>query len=356
MTRADRLAERLAGEGLDLLLVTDLTNLRYLTGFTGSNGMAVVGADHRRFVTDFRYVEQAAAEVPGFDREEGPRDFVTALGKGWPEGALRVGFEDHKVSVRQHARLLEIVPEPVELVAAGALVEGLRAVKEPEEIAAIEAAAKLADAALTAILERGIVGREEREVALELEIEMRRLGAESAAFDSIVASAEHGARPHAEPRPVAIAADTLVTIDWGARLDGYHSDCTRTFATGEVSDELAEIYALVERAQAEALAAVRPGPTGAELDSIARDLITAEGHGTHFGHGLGHGIGLEVHEAPTLSQARGQDPLVAGHVVTVEPGIYVPELGGVRIEDLVIVTAGGHSVASGLNKNLQTIK
>jgi Xaa-Pro aminopeptidase len=355
MSRADRLTELLDREGLDLLLVTDLTNLRYLTGFTGTNGMAVVGREHRRFVTDFRYVEQAAAQVTEFDREEGPRDFVTALGGGWPEGAKRVGFEDHKVSIRQHARIREVMPAGIELVPAGALVEELRAVKEAQELDAIRAASQLADAALTTILERGVVGRPEREIALELEHEMRRQGADEPSFASIVASAERGARPHAGASGEPIPAGTLLTIDWGAKLDGYCSDCTRTFATGEVSDELAEIYALTQRAQQAALDAVAPGPTGAEVDRIARDIISAEGHGEHFGHGLGHGVGLEVHEGPTLSAQRGDDALVSGHVVTVEPGIYIPGVGGVRIEDLAFVTVDGHDVATGLSKDLQII-
>jgi Xaa-Pro aminopeptidase len=354
VTRADRLADLLPEAGVDALLVTNLVNVRYLTGFTGSNGFAVVGPDLRRFVTDFRYVTQAAEQVDGFDREQGPRELQGALSEGWPEGGLRLGFEEHAVTVKAERRLRELLPDRVELVPAGSLVENLRAIKEPAELEAIGAAAALADEALEAVLAGGLVGRSEREVAIALEFEQRRRGAEEVSFAPIVASAEHGARPHAEPRDVAIAAGTLVTIDWGARLDGYCSDCTRTFATGPLGDELSAIYALVEEAQAAALAAVRPGPTGSELDAVARDIIESAGHGEHFGHGLGHGLGLDVHEAPTLSRA-GETALVAGHVVTVEPGVYVPGLAGVRIEDLVAVEAGGARVFSGLPKSLQTI-
>jgi len=353
VSRADRVADALAGRELDLLLVTNLVNVRYLTGFTGSNGMAIVGSDVRRFITDFRYVEQAAIEVQGFDREQGPQDFVGALGDGWPEGELRLGFEDDHVSVRRHARLREVIPDRIELAAAGGLVEAHRAVKEPEEVERIAAAAALADEVYGWLREQGLVGRTEREVALALENEMRRRGAEPA-FDSIVASSERGALPHAQPADVPIAPGTLVTLDIGARLDGYHSDCTRTWATGELPDDLAEAYELVLRAQQTALAAVRPGPEGREIDAVARDIIEAAGHGEHFGHGLGHGVGLEIHEGPRLART-GDTPLAAGNVVTVEPGVYLPGRGGVRIEDLVVVTDDGHRVLSGTTKGLVTV-
>ena len=353
MSRADRVADALAQRELDLLLVTNLVNVRYLTGFTGSNAMAIVGRDVRRFITDFRYVEQAAEQVEGFDREQGPQDFVTALGEGWPEGELRVGFEDQHVSVRTHGRLREVVPERIELVAAGGIVEALRAVKEPGEVERIAAAAALTDEIYGWLREQGLVGRTEREVALALENEMRRRGAEPA-FDSIVASSERGALPHAEPTDAPIARGTLVTLDIGARLDGYHSDCTRTWATGELPDDLAEAYALVQRAQQTALEAVRPGPEGREIDAVARDIIESAGHGEHFGHGLGHGVGLEIHEAPRL--ARTADARLAeGNVVTVEPGVYLPGRGGVRIEDLVVVTGDGRRVLSGTTKDLVAV-
>jgi Xaa-Pro aminopeptidase len=183
---------------------------------------------------------------------------------------------------------------------------------------------------------------------------MVELGAEGPSFGSIVASGPRGALPHAVPSDEPIAADTLVTLDIGARLDGYCSDCTRTWATGELPDELAEAYALVERAQAAALAAVRPGPLGRDVDAVAREIIDAAGHAEHFGHGLGHGVGLEVHEAPRLART-GDAPLAAGNVVTVEPGVYLPGRGGVRIEDLVVVTEEGHDVLSGTSKALTRV-
>jgi Xaa-Pro aminopeptidase len=354
VSRADRVAARLAERELDLLLVTDRTNVRYLTGFTGSNGMAVLGADVRRFVTDFRYVEQARAQVAGFDRELAPSEFLAALAAGWPDGPLRVGFEDDHVTVRRHGRLAAIVPDRIELVAAGGLVEAERAIKEPGEVDRIRAAAALADEVYAWLREQGLVGRTERAVATALEHRMRELGADGPSFASIVASGERGALPHAVPADAEIAAGTLVTLDIGARLDGYCSDCTRTWATGELPDDLAEAYALVQRAQAESLAAVRPGPTGQAVDAVARDIIDAAGHGEHFGHGLGHGVGLEVHEAPRLGRTADK-PLEAGHVVTVEPGVYLPGRGGVRIEDLVAVTEAGHDVLSGTGKHLLTV-
>jgi Xaa-Pro aminopeptidase len=350
--RPDRIAARLAERELDLLLVTDLVNLRYLTGFTGSNGMAVVGPELRRFITDFRYVEQAASEVPDFDRERGPQDFITALSDGWPgAGRLRLGFDDQHVSVKTHARLRSILPDRVELVPAGGVVEAERAVKDGDEIARIRAAAALCDEVYEWVRSRGIVGRTEREVAFALEHEMRLRGATDPSFPSIVASGPRGALPHASPGDDAIKRGTLVTFDLGVRLDGYCSDCTRTWATGELPDDLAEAYDLVLRAQIAALDAVRPGPEGREVDAVARDMITEAGHGEHFGHGLGHGVGMEVHEAPRLSRT-GADPLAPGNVVTVEPGVYLPGRGGVRIEDLVVVTEAGRDVLTGTSKEL----
>jgi Xaa-Pro aminopeptidase len=353
VSRADRVAGRL--EELDALLVTEPANLRYLTGFTGSNGFAVVGPDVRRFVTDFRYVEQAQAQVPPeFDRQQGPQELLGALKDGW-QGEVRLGFDDGHVSVRMHRRLRELLPGSVELVPAAGVVEGVRAVKERDEVRRIAAAASLVDDIYTWLLSFGLVGRTERDVAVALEHEMRLRGASGPSFDSIVASAEYGALPHATPRDVPIARDTLVTLDIGAVLDGYCSDCTRTWATGAVPDALAAAYALVLRAQVTALDAVRPGPTGREIDAIARDIITAAGHGEHFGHGLGHGVGLATHEAPRLART-AETRLVAGHVVTVEPGVYLPGVGGVRIEDLVVVTDDGRDVLSKTTKELLTVE
>ena len=353
-SRADRVSARLAAAGVDALLVADPIDLRYLTGFSGSNGLAVVGPDVRRFVTDFRYVEQARAEVVDFARERAAGSLYETLAGGWPEGGARLGFDDAQLSVRARARLAELLRGRVELVAVSGLVAAERAVKEPGEIERIRAAAALVDEVYGRVLERGLVGRRERDVAVELEHDMRRLGASGASFPSIVASGPHGALPHAQPRDVAIERDTLVTIDIGARLDGYCSDCTRSYATGAPPEDLAAAYALVLRAQEAALAAVAPGPLGRDVDAVAREIIAAAGHGEHFGHGLGHGVGLAGHEAPRLARS-GDEPLVAGHVVTVEPGVYLPGRGGVRIEDLVVVTADGHELLSHADKQLAIV-
>jgi Xaa-Pro aminopeptidase len=354
--RAGRLETLVAERELDALLVTDLVNVRWLTGFAGSSAAALVGEGLRRFVTDFRYLTQAAEQIgPEWGREIAS-DLLERVAEGLPRGgALRLGFDDAHLTVKQHARLAGLVPDAVELVAAGGIVEELRAVKDAGELDAIRAAARLADAALEEVLEGGLAGRTERDVALELEIAMRRRGAEAASFAPIVAAGGHGALPHAVPRDVEIPAGTLVVVDWGAQLDGYASDCTRTFATGPLDPRDRDVYDLVLRAQEAALEAVRPGPTGREVDAVARAIIDGAGHAEHFGHGLGHGVGLEVHEGPRLSK-QGKDPLVAGHVVTVEPGVYVPGQVGVRIEDLVAVTEDGHEVLSGLPKALRVVE
>ncbi len=353
--RADRLAAVAADRELDAVLVTDLVNLRYVTGFTGSNGLALVGPGTRRFVTDFRYLLQSAEQLVGEWEREIATDVLARAAETLPgDRPFRLGFDDAALSVREHARLAGMVGDQVELVAAGGAVEDLRARKEPEELDRLRAAAALADRALEDVLTRGLAGRTERDVALDLDLTMRRMGAEAVSFDPIVAAGPHGALPHASPREEVIPEHTLVVVDWGCQLDGYASDCTRTFATGRLDPRDAEVYATVLRAQEAALEAVRPGPTGREVDAVARGIIDMAGHAEHFGHGLGHGVGLAVHEGPRLSK-QGETALEAGHVVTVEPGIYVPGRIGVRIEDLVVVTADGHEVLSGLSKELRTV-
>ena len=355
MTRADRLVALLDEREVDALLVTNLVNVRWLTGYTGSNGVALVGVgDLRCFVTDFRYVTQASQQVHGFERRIGEQDLLEDAIAALPAGDVRLGVEDQHMSVRTFDRLREALPASVELVPAGGGVEQLRTVKDADEVARIRAAAELADAALQRTLEDGLAGRSERAVALALEQEMRRLGAERPSFDTIVAHGPHGALPHAVPREAEIAPGCLVTIDWGAQLDGYCSDCTRTYAVGEPGERAREVYELVLRAQLAGLDAVRAGVSGRDADAAARELIDAAGHAGHFGHGLGHGVGLEIHEAPRLSRA-SDATLALGNVVTVEPGVYLPGELGVRIEDLVLVTADGHERLNGLPKDLTQV-
>jgi Xaa-Pro aminopeptidase len=352
--RAERLTDAIEASSFDVLLVTELVNVGYLTGYSGSNGIALVGPSTRTFVTDFRYVEQAAEEVhPSFERLRASLDLLDSLTEALPEGALRLGFEEAHMSVRQHRRLRELLPERVELVGTAGIVEGLRAVKEPEEIERIRAATVLADAAFERLIREGLVGRTERELATALEFDMRQRGAQRPSFETIVAAGPHGALPHAQPREVPIKAGQLVVIDWGAELDGYCSDCTRTVATGDPGSEAREAYELVLEAQLAGLAAVRAGEGGRAVDSVARAIIAEASHGEHFGHGLGHGVGREVHEAPRLSQ-RSEDELGAGNVVTVEPGVYLPGRFGVRIEDLVAVTDEGCEILTAVPKRLIT--
>ena len=354
--RAERLAALVGERDLDALLVTDLMNLRWASGFTGTAGLALVGPAARVFMTDFRYVERAADEVDGYEQRRAPQGELaeSVLALLPEERPLRIGFDDAHVPVKLWRKVVEKLPEGVELVDAAGIVEELRAVKDAGEIERIRAAAQLADAAFRAIIEPGIAGRTERSVALALEDEMRRLGAEGPSFPSIVAAGAHGALPHAEPRDAEILEETLVVVDFGAKLDGYCSDCTRTVATGEIAEDAREVYELVLRAQLAALDAVRPDIVGRDVDAIARTIIADAGHGERFGHGLGHGVGLEVHEAPRLAKS-GTTPLVAGNVVTCEPGVYVPGNVGVRIEDLLVVTHDGAERISSLEKDLAVV-
>jgi Xaa-Pro aminopeptidase len=350
-SRTERLQVQLEERGLDCLLVTNLVNVRYLTGFTGTNGACVVTPEERLFVTDFRYVEQAAEQVRGYEAQEIGRDMLAGLAE---QLRGRAGFDDRDMSVATHAKLREKTGEGVELVPAGGIVEDLRAVKDSTEVAAMRAAAEIANEAYESLRETGLAGRTEREVAVALSRFMEDHGAEAPSFPPIVASGAQGALPHASPRDVEIPRNTLVVVDMGAKVDGYCSDCTRTLATGPLDDEALEVYELVWRAQRAALAAVRPGASLSGVDAVAREMIDAGGHGERFGHGLGHGVGLEVHEAPRLAKT-AEGELAAGNAVTVEPGVYVPGEVGVRIEDLVIVGEVEPEVLTPFPKDLVAI-
>jgi Xaa-Pro aminopeptidase len=349
-SRGDRLEAQVAERELDRLLVTDLVNVRYLTGFGGTNGACICGPEVRVFLTDFRYTERAEAEVEGWE--------VVTIADDWLGGiAARLtgtsGFEDHQMSVRVLKKLEEKLPEGVELRAAGGAVEKLRRVKDEAELAAIVSASELADEIWSWSLEQGLKGRTELDVAHAAEARMRELGAEPS-FPTIVAAGPNGALPHAEPGERKIDPGDLVVFDMGAKLDGYCSDGTRTFAVGEPGERAREVYEIVRGAQETALGAVRAGAQAEEVDSVARKQIDAAGHGKRFGHGLGHGVGLEVHEEPRVSP-RSEDVLEVGEVVTIEPGIYLPGELGVRIEDLVVVTEEGHRNLSGLPKDLRLV-
>ena len=345
MSRLARLAA-----GLDApLLVTDGVNVRYLSGFRSSNCALLVDPEGTTTLyTDFRYLE-AARSVDGVEVVQTQRDVAGALAELL--AGRRVGFEALKISFSHWAK---IGAGGVELLPTRGVVEALRAVKDATELDAIRRAAAISDEVYTALSRERLVGRTESEVAWWIERTFREAGAEALAFDSIVASGENGARPHAGAGETVIREGTLVTVDTGCRVDGYCSDCTRTFATGELPPRLADAYELVLRAQLDGLAAVRAGAHGRDVDAASRVGIVAAGLGEAYGHGLGHGLGMEVHEAPVL-RPESDDTLVVGNVVTVEPGLYLPGVGGCRIEDAVVVTEDDCEILTSFTKELLTL-
>lgn len=340
----------LAAQNLDALLVSNLLNIRYLTGFTGSNAALLVhvnGDDESVFCTDGRYVTQAAAQVPDL-RTMVERAAAIGLAK---TAAGRVGFEASDVTVASHQALTGVAS--AELVETSGLVEGLRAVKDDHEIELLRIACRHGDQAFADLIERGSIrpGRTERQVGLELDQRMRELGAEDPAFETIVAAGPNSAIPHHRPTDAVLQPGDLVKFDFGARHGGYHSDMTRTVVLGEPAQWQREIFDLVLAAQSAAEALVRPGVPTADLDDAARKLIAEGGHADHFVHGLGHGVGLEIHEAPAVG-AGSAGTLAANMVVTVEPGIYLEGRGGVRIEDSGVVRPSGYEVLTLTTKNL----
>ncbi|MER7113784.1 M24 family metallopeptidase [Saccharomonospora azurea] len=344
-TRRQALRKRFADAELDALLVTDLRNIRYLTGFTGSNAALLVhgdGDERSVFCTDGRYTTQAEAQVPDLRRVIA-RPSAVALVENAAEGLSRgavLGFESQHVSVEQHATFVDAGQNLV-LSRAPGLVEQLRAVKDDTEIAALRAACAAADRALADLLEHGGLraGRTEREVARDLENRMADHGAEAVAFPSIVAAGANSAIPHHRPTDAVLAVGDFVKLDFGAVVDGYHSDMTRTLVLGEPAQWQRDLYALVAAAQAAGTAAVLPGREVSDVDAAARSVIADAGHGERFTHGLGHGVGLDVHEAPSLAKT-GVGTLSACMAVTVEPGVYLAGRGGVRIEDTLVVREG----------------
>jgi Xaa-Pro aminopeptidase len=319
--------------------VTRLPNVRYLTGFTGSSAQLLVTGEDSALLTDGRYTEQARREVPDLRRGTYTKEFPPALGQACRELAVRrLGFESTGVTYRLYEQLAAL--EGLELVPVGEEVDRLRWVKEPDELRLLEQAQALTDEAFERTLNKLEESLTERAVALELEWAMREAGAEGVAFPSIVAFGESAAEPHHRPGDRELRKGDVITLDFGALFYGYHTDMTRTVAFGEPKSELREIHDLVMRAQRAGFDAIRAGVTGADADAASRRVIEEGGQGHRFGHSLGHGVGLEVHEGPSLAR-RSEDELPTGSVVTVEPGVYVPGLGGVRIEDMVEVLVDG---------------
>ena len=339
--RVDRLAESVRELELDALFVTRLPNVRYLTGFTGSNAQALVRASGDVvFYTDGRYGEQARHEVPDAERVI-YLDGVPPVERQVAGTVARLGFEDVGVTYGAWKRLGERL-EGVELVPTDALIERFRRVKDAEEVAAIWAAQAAADVAFERVILGGAVreGVTERELAISVERSMRDAGADDKGFETILAFGENAAEPHHHPTDRTLARGDVVKVDFGSRAGGYHSDMTRTVTFGEPAARFRELHELVAAAQRAGIAAARPGAALSAVDGAARRVIAEAGLGEMFPHGLGHGVGLEIHEAPMFHRL-ATDDLPLGAVVTVEPGVYVPGLGGVRIEDMVEITADG---------------
>jgi Xaa-Pro aminopeptidase len=356
VARRERVEAAMAKQGLAGLVVTSPPNVRYLTGYTGSNGVVCLGTAPR-FLTDFRYATAVGGLAVDWQVEIVEQNLLADVAARIPElfGAGRVGFEATSLSYAAWKALDEAARAAgAELVPCEGLVEGLRAVKDAEEAALIRQGAELCDALYAWLADEGLAGREEREVAWAIEQKARELGAEGTSFSPVVASGANGAQPHAVPGALEIERSTLVVIDLGTIVGGYCSDCTRTFATGPSEPQMMDVYETVLAAQEAALALVRPGQDCREVHDTARRVIDDAGYGEFFNHGTGHGVGIDIHEEPRFRNGFG-GALVAGNVVTVEPGVYLPGRFGVRIEDLVLVTDDGHEVLTSFPKSLLSV-
>lgn len=353
MNRIDNIRTKLNENDLDALLVTNMYNVRYLANFTGSTGLVVITKENAYFVTDFRYTEQAAEQAKGFEiiKNEGLiyEEVAKIVEK---ENIKTLGFEETNVTFATYRQINELIQ--CDLKPITGLVEKLREVKTEEEIEIIQEAVNITEKAYDYILGFVKLGVTEIEVANELDFYMRGLGATGVSFDTIVASGVRSAMPHGVASDKIIEEGDMVTIDFGCYYKGYTSDMTRTFAVGDPGEKLKEIYEIVLEANKRVTEAAKAGMTGAELDAVARDYITEQGYGDAFGHTTGHGIGLEVHEGPAIS-FRNEEKLVPNNVITNEPGIYVPGLGGVRIEDDLVITENGNFNLMSSSKELVII-
>lgn len=335
--------------GIDGILVTSPSNRRYLTGFTGTAGTVLISGKEAKFITDFRYMDQAAEQAIGYDIIEN-RDAVQAVAEQAKKmGIAKLGCEQDHLTYKQYNQFLEKVES--ELVPVSNVVEKLRMVKTHREIDTLKAAASISDKAFSHILEFIRPGVAEMEVNNELEFYMRKQGAVSSSFNTIIASGFRSALPHGVASSKTIEIGDMVTLDFGAYYEGYRSDMTRTVAIGEPGDELREIYEIVLEALNRGIGASKPGVACKKVDAVVRDFITEKGYGKQFGHGTGHGIGLDIHEDPYFS-VKSEDVLESGMVMTVEPGIYLPGKGGVRIEDDVVITEDGYEVITDSPRDL----
>lgn len=343
--RTRRLQQELGSANCDALVISNLTNIRYLTGFTGSAALVLVTGDELVFVSDGRYRDQSAIEL-GAAGVDARIEIVAAepdaalAGAAVSAGVERLGLEADTVTWSQQQRWASQLFPSGELVATRSVVESLRLVKDDGEAARIRSACAIADAAFAEVRPQLAEGPTEIEFAQTLDATMRAMGAEDVSFETIVASGPNGAKPHHRPSQRRVEPGDLVVVDFGALVDGYHSDMTRTVAVGDVGPERQRMLDVVLASQQAGVEAVAAGRTGAEVDAVCRQVIDEAGWGDAFLHGTGHGVGLDIHEEPRVS-SRSSTTLVAGHVVTVEPGVYLSGLGGVRIEDTVLVTDGG---------------
>ncbi len=348
-----KLREQMQKRELNSLLVTNPYNLRFITGFTGTAGLALITPNDAWFITDFRYTEQAGEQVKEFKVVQAQKGLLDEVARIVQEAAVeRLAFEQDYMTFATYSQYQEKLTATLEPVSG--LIEQLRMVKAPEEIDVLKAAAKIADDAFEHICTYIKPGMTELQVSNELEFFMREQGATSSSFDIIVASGLRSALPHGVASDKKIEQGDLITLDFGALYQGYVSDITRTVAVGEPSDKLKEIYKIVLDSQVLALEKIKPGMTGIEADAIARDYIKSKGYGEAFGHSTGHGIGLEVHEGPGLS-FRSETVLEPGMAVTVEPGIYLPGIGGVRIEDDILITETGNERLTHSSKELRIL-
>lgn len=339
--RLKRLREKMAAENLDAMFVKYSSNLRYISGYSGSNGMAYITSEDAWFFTDFRYKTQSAAEVNNMNIVVPVgKDLVTAMKEtDCVKPGAKVGFEGNMLSYGEVEKIKSTFPG-CKLMNKAMLMEELASVKEPVELDYLREAARLTDEAFTKLIPEIKPGISEKMLDAKLSYIMKELGADKDSFDSIIASGFNGSRPHHSPTTKLLEKGELVTIDFGALYKGYHGDVTRTVCLGKASAKQREIYDIVLKAQQMSIDALKAGKTGKEIDAVSRDYIASKGYGENYGHGLGHGLGLEIHAEPRLSPTYDKT-LLENQVVTVEPGIYIPEWGGVRIEDDVIVLKDG---------------
>lgn len=350
MDKITKLRLALEEHQIDALLITSGYNRRYITDFTGTAGVAIISKDQAVFITDFRYTEQAEKQISNFEIVKHTKSLIEEVSVQIDKmGVKKLGFEKDNMTYAMFESYQKAINS--DLIPVSGLVEKIRLIKTSQEITIIKAAAEIADAAFKHIISFIAPGKTELEVSNELEFFMRKQGASSSSFDIIVASGLRSALPHGVASEKTIEKGDFVTLDFGALYNGYVSDITRTVAVGEPSEQLKEIYQIVLDSQMMSLEKIKPGMTGIEADAVARDYIKSKGFGEAFGHSLGHGIGLEVHEAPGLS-FRSETVLEEGMVITIEPGIYLPGIGGVRIEDDAIMTSTGTSKITHSTKEL----